>query len=54
MVPEEGGATRQAELIAQSIHDNLCAGTTRHCHTNTKILTTYLSCQEGWAGKARL
>ena len=32
MVPE-GGATRQAEPIAQAIHDNLWAGTTRHHHT---------------------
>ena len=33
MVPEEGGATRHAEPIAQGIHDNLWAGTTRHHHT---------------------
>ena len=41
MVPEEGGATRQAELIAQGIHDNLWVGTTRHCHTENQWRLKY-------------
>ena len=42
MVPEEGGATRQAEPIAQGIHDNLWAGTTRHHHTEYQWKLKYL------------
>ena len=42
MVPEEGGATRQAEPIAQGIHDNLWAGTTRHHHTEYQRKLKYL------------
>ena len=41
-VPEEGEATRQAELIAQGIHDNLWAGTTRHRHTEYQWKLKYL------------
>ena len=42
MVPEEGGATRQVDPIAQSIHDNLWAGTTRQCHTEYQWKLKYL------------
>ena len=42
MVPEEGGATRHAEPIAQGIHDNLWAGTTRHHHTEYQWKLKYL------------
>ena len=56
MVLEEGGGPRQAEANMQGVAmTTLQVATARQCHTEnqcmeSKILTTYLPCQEGWAG----
>ena len=55
MVLEEGGGPRQVEANTQGVAmTTLQAATARQCHTEkqwrVKYLTTYLPCQEGWAG----
>ena len=43
MVPEGGSSHKTlAEPIVQAIHDNLWAGTTRHCHTEYQWKLKYL------------
>ena len=53
MMIEKGGGMRKAGANMQGIHDNPansnCQAVSHWKSVESKILTTYLPCQEGWA-----